>query len=84
MENYGKALDYAEIATNSAGTALQKFSAYEDSLEAKTARFTAALEGLTLDTIDAGFVGDLVDAGTAIITLVEQTDLLKPLLRPYG
>lgn len=84
MENYGKALDYAGVAADSAGVALEKFGAYQDSLEAKTARFTAALEGLTLDTVDAGFVGDLVDAGTAIITLVEQTDLLKAALVGLG
>lgn len=84
MENYGKALEYAGISADSAGIALQKFSAYQDSIEAKSARFTAAVEGLTLDTVDAGFVGDLIDAGTAIIELVEGTHLLKAALLGLG
>lgn len=84
MENYGKALEYAGVAADSAGTGLQKFSAYQDSIEAKTARFTAAIEGLTLDTIDSGFVGDLIDAGTAIVEFVEKIDLLKATLVSLG
>lgn len=84
MENYGKALEYAEVAANSAGVALGKFGAYEDSIEAKTARFTASLEGLTLDTVDAEFVGDLIDAGTSIVELVEKTGLLKAALVGLG
>lgn len=84
MENYGKTLEYAGVAADSAGTAIEKLSAYEDSIEAKTARFTAAIEGLTLDTVDSGFVGDLIDAGTAIVELVEKTDLLKAALVGLG
>ena len=30
MENYGDSLKYTEISANSAGTAMEKFSAYEE------------------------------------------------------
>ena len=84
MENYGKSLEYAGVAADSAGTALEKFSAYEDSIEAKAASFTAAMESLTMDTIDSGLVKDLIDAGTAIVEFVEKTGLLKATLISLG
>ena len=84
MENYGKALEYAGVAADSAGTALQKFAAYEDSVEAKANAFTAAVENLTMDTIDSGFVKDLIDVGTAIVELTEKAGLLKATLLAMG
>lgn len=84
MENYGKALEYAGVAADSAGTALEKFSAYEDSIGAKAAAFTAALESLTMDTIDSDLVKDLIDAGTAVIEFAEQAGLLRAALISIG
>lgn len=84
MENYGKALEYAGVAADSSGTALKKFAAYEDSIEAKANAFTAAMESLTLDTLDSGFVKELIDTGTTIVKLVEQTGLLKSALLGLG
>lgn len=84
MENYGKALEYAGVAADSAGTALEKFSAYEDSIEAKAASFTAALESLTMDTIDSALVKDLIDAGTAVVEFAEKVGLLKAALISLG
>lgn len=84
MENYGKALEYAGVAADSAGTALKKFSAYEDSIEAKAASFTAAIESLTMDTIDSELVKDLIDAGTAVVEFAEKVGLLKATLIALG
>lgn len=84
MENYSTAIKYMGIAEDSAGTAMEKFSTYTDSVEAKINTFTAAIENLTLDTVDSEFVGDLIEAGTAIIDLVEKTDLLKAALVSLG
>lgn len=71
MENYGKALEYTGVAADSAGTALEKFEAYESSIEAKSASFVAAIESLTMDTIDSDLVKDLIDAATATIEFAE-------------
>lgn len=84
MENYGKALEYAGVAADSAGTALEKFSAYEDSIEAKAASFTAAMESLTMDTIDSNLVKDMIDAGTAVVEFAEKVGLLKAALISLG
>lgn len=84
MENYGTALEYAGVAADSAGTALEKFSAYEDSIGAKAASFTAAMESLTMDTIDSGLVKDMIDAGTAVVEFAEKVGLLKAALISLG
>ena len=84
MENYGNALEYAGVAADSAGTALEKFSAYEDSIGAKAASFTAALESLTMDTIDSNLVKDLIDAGTAVVEFAEKVGLLRATLISLG
>ena len=84
MENYGKALDYAGVAADSAGTSLEKFAAYEDSIEAKSAKFTAAMESLAMNTVNPAFVKDAIDTGTALIELAEKADLLKASLVGLG
>ncbi len=84
MENYGSALEYAGVAADSAGTAMQKFSAYEESIEAKAASFTAALESLTLDSIDSDLVKDVIDAGTALVQFAEKLGLVKTALASLG
>lgn len=84
MENYGKALEYTGVAANSAGTALQKFAAYEDSIEAKVASFVAAMESLTMDTIDSGLVKDLISASTALVEFIEKAGLLRATLLSLG
>ena len=80
MQNYGKALEYAGVAADSAGVALQKFGAYQDSISAKSAEFTAAMESLVMDAVDPEFVKDLIAAGTAVVEFVDRIGLLKAAL----
>ncbi|MBP3684700.1 MAG: phage tail tape measure protein, partial [Oscillospiraceae bacterium] len=80
MENYGKSLEYAEVAANSAGTAVQKFEAYQESLGAKINNFVATFESLSLNTFDPQILGALVDAGAAILSFVDNTNLLQSAL----
>ena len=77
MENYGTALEYAGVAADSAGTAIQKFGAYQDSLQAKINAFTASFESLSMNTFDAEFLGTIVQAGTALVEFIDNTNLLK-------
>lgn len=76
MNNYGQALDYMNVAADSVGTAEKKFSAYSDSIEAKTKTMQAAFESLALDTISTDMVGGFVTAGTAAIQFLDKTQLL--------
>ena len=77
MENYAKAAEYTTVALNSAGTASQKFGAYLDGLEAKTNSLQTALESLAFNTISPESIGSITDAATAIVTLVDETNVLK-------
>lgn len=77
MNNYGKALEYTEIAANSAGTAMQKFQTYTEGLEAKTNRFIAAFESLSVNTLNSGLVKGIVDTGTALITVIDKLGLIQ-------
>ena len=69
MENMGKAMGYAETAANSSGTAMQKFSVYEESVEAKTNRMTAAFENFSTTILDSGFIGGIIDIGTGLLNV---------------
>lgn len=84
MQNYSKSLEYAEISANSAGTALQKFEGYQDSIAAKSASFVAAMESLTISTIDSDLVKDLIDAATATVEFAEAAGLLRATLLSLG
>jgi TP901 family phage tail tape measure protein len=46
MENYGDSLKYAGISAESSGKAMQKFEAYESSVEAKTKTLQASFQEL--------------------------------------
>lgn len=47
MQNYGTALQYAEVAANSAGTAMEKYEAYAESVEGKLNSLKATFEELS-------------------------------------
>lgn len=76
MNNYEQAIEYMNVAADSTGTAEKKFSAYSDSIEAKTKTMQAAFESFALDTISTDMVGGFVTAGTAAIQFLDKTQLL--------
>lgn len=69
MEGWGDALRYAGIAADSAGTAMQKFETYQESLEAKANRATAAFEKMSDALLPEDVIGTIYDMGTALATL---------------
>lgn len=84
MENYGKALEYAETATNSAGTALEKFSAYQESMEAHYNSLIASAEALAKNTVPTELLTGLMDAASAVLDFLEVTNLLTIALTALG
>lgn len=81
MENYDKALKYTEESLNSSGSAMEKFSAYEKSVEAHTQSFTNAVQGLADTAVDSGLINFFIDLGT---TGVKALDGLMEALTPLG
>lgn len=69
MSNWNTALEYTAVAAGSAGTALDKFSVYEESLEAKTNRATAAFENMAMSLLPSGVIGGVLEFGTQIFNL---------------
>lgn len=77
MDNWTKALEYSEVATNSAGNALERYGVFQDSIEAKTNELTAALESLSTSTISEGLYSGIIEATTGIVEFLDKTNLLK-------
>lgn len=69
MSNWETALEYTTVAAGSAGTALDKFGVYEESLEAKTNRATAAFENMAMSLLPSGVIGGVLEFGTQIFNL---------------
>lgn len=81
FENLDKALKYTEVAANSTGTAMQKFSAYEQSVEAKSQRMAAAFENLSTSLLDSDLVGAFYDIGTGVFNFVASIpDWIKEIM----
>lgn len=70
MEGWEKAGQYAESAADSAGVAAQKLIIYQDSVEAKAQKLTAAYEKLSMSLLSEDLVGMLYDMGTAFLNTV--------------
>ena len=78
MEGYNKTLELTEVAANSAGTAVEKFNnSYMDSLEAKQSTLQASFESMIMNTNFSGVYAEILDATTALIDFINQTNVLK-------
>ncbi len=84
MENYGKALEYAEVAANSEGTAMKKFAAYQESVEAHFNTLIASAEALSKQTFPPELLNGFIDAGAAVLDFLEATNLLTIALSTLG
>ena len=78
MEGYNKTLELTEVAANSAGTAVEKFNnSYQNSLEAKQNTLQATFEAMIMNSDMGNVYGDILDATTALVKFVDETNLLK-------
>lgn len=78
LSNYDKALKYTETAENSAGSAMKKFeTSYLDSLEAKQNALQATFESAVMDSDMNEVYGNILDATTALVKFVDETNALK-------
>lgn len=72
MSNYGKALEYANVAANSGGTAETKYNeAYLDSITAKTNTLTALWQTFSSNLLDSNLVKVILDIVNALLTVVD-------------
>lgn len=74
MDNYDRAVELAGVSTNSAGSAMEKYEVYLQSLEARMNSAKAAWEEVGAAFLDSGLVDVLADL------VVEFSDLLALLI----
>ena len=77
MNNYADALKYSETAAGSAGSALERYGVYQNSLDARVNVLTASLESLFTDTVSEELYGGIVQATTGIVQFLEGAQALK-------
>lgn len=70
LNNYTTATKYAETAQNSAGTATQKMSVYQQGLEASIKTATAAFEQLSKTLINSNAFDGLINIGTGFLNVI--------------
>ena len=74
MENFGVAVDATATAMNSAGSAAEENGRVMKSLQKKIDNLRAAWENFSTNTITKDFIGNIIDAGTQLLTFA-NTDL---------
>lgn len=78
FDNYDKVLKLTETAKNSAGASAKKFEEnYLNSLEAKQKRLQASFESLAFNTVSRDSYAGVVEATTALVEFLDQTNLVK-------
>lgn len=80
FENYGNAMEYAQTAANSSGTAMQKYDAYTSGLEKSLKSFQATWESVVNRLIDSDLLKGVVDLGTGVMNVVDGLAKAKVLL----
>ena len=71
MQNYSRSIDLATESLNSAGTTMNKYGVYMESIEAATNNMTAAFEKLSTSLIDSGLISSLFEVVAALLDLIE-------------
>lgn len=72
MENYDKAMEYAEAASESSGSAMEKFSVYQDSMTGKMEAFRNSFQQLSTTIASSDFLKGIIEAGTTAINVLDK------------
>lgn len=72
MDNYAKAQEYASTATNSAGTATEKYGAYLESVDGKMATLKATYEEFSLSVLNSDWVVMGIQAMTSFVEVLNS------------
>lgn len=81
IENWNKIQELTDVSINSMGTAAQKYENYLQSIEAKSATFSTATKELWNNLLPTNFVGNVTDAGTAVVQFTDKYQILQTALK---
>lgn len=81
IENWNKIQGLVDTSLNSMGTAAQKYENYLQSIEAKSAVLETSVKQLWNNLLPSDFIGDMTDAGTAIVQFTDKYQVLQTMLK---
>lgn len=77
MEHYNETLDLQAKELDSTGSAMERFGAYSDSVEAKVNDFTNAVQTMWTKVISADAIKSVVEFGTILIQFLDKIGLIN-------
>ena len=80
LSNWQSVEGAIDSATNSMGSAMKENEKYLNSINGKISQFNSSVQMLFKNTIDSDFIKWVVDAGTAVIMLVDKIGLLPTVI----
>lgn len=72
MQNYSDVQKYMDEAANSAGTSMEKYEAYTQSLEGRMQGFTNSFQTLSTTVLNSNVFGGLIDGATGFLNILTQ------------
>lgn len=84
FENYDRALELSNEATNSAGLAQERYGIYMESTEAKIKKFTSTVQELYSKALSSGTINNIIDLGTGFLNLTNSIGGVLPILTAFA
>ena len=72
MQQYDKVREYMQIADQSSGESIQKFTAYQESLAGAVEGFKNSVQGLSTSVVSGDFLTGIVDTGTGALDVITK------------
>lgn len=81
VENWERIKELTDISADSAGQASEKYNAYLDSVEAKSAALNTAVKDMWNNLIPNNLAGDLTEAATGVVQFTDKYQVLQTALK---
>ena len=72
MQQYSKAQEYMQTASDASGSSMEKYSAYTDSLEGKLEGLKSTFESLSNTVLDSNLLKGGIDSGTQMLNTIDN------------
>lgn len=72
MQNYDKALEYSELATNASGQSMEKYSSYTESLAGQLEGLKNSFQTFSNEIIDSDILKTGIQIGSALLNGISQ------------
>lgn len=72
MQQYSKAQEYMQTASDASGTSMEKYGAYTDSFEGKLEGLESTFESLSNTVVNSDFLKGTIDTGTQALEIFDK------------